>query len=266
MLTRLAYGIICQDIIRNKAVTKIIGSKIVHYTVVSSTMDAARSMAMNGTEEGTVVVAEEQTGGRGRLSRRWLAPTGSSILLSVVLKPPMEKLTALNMVAALAVVQAIERATGLAATIKWPNDVLIDGKKVCGILLETDIARDKVNWVIVGLGLNVNLDVTSLPEMPTQPTSLSTALGHEVDREELLRALLRQFDDLYQALLAGQPVRQQWLERLDTLGKEVTVTLGDTIEKGVAESVDEQGSLLLRRADGSLAVIVAGDVTLRPPH
>lgn len=253
-----------QPVLSSGPVAKIIGSKVVRYAAVSSTMDAARDLAIGGAEEGTVVLAEKQTGGRGRLGRRWLAPPGTSILMSIVLRPPIEKLTALNMVAALAVARAIEQATGLEARIKWPNDVLIDSRKVCGILLETDIARDKVNWVIVGIGLNVNLDVAALPEMPTPPTSLSTALGRKVDKEELLRALLLQLDKLYQALLAGQPVRQLWLERLDTLGKEVTVTIGDTVERGVAESVDDQGSLLLRRADGSLAVIVAGDVTLRP--
>lgn len=227
-------------------------------------MDVARSLAVGGAEEGTVVMAEEQTAGRGRLSRRWLATPGSSLLLSVVLRPPLEKLTALNMVAALAVVRAIQQVTGLAASIKWPNDVLIDGNKVCGILVESDIAKEVVNWVIVGIGLNVNLDVSTLPGLEAPATSLSAALGCQVSRTELLHTLLQQFDELYRALLQGQPVRQQWLERLNTLGKEVTVRLGNSVEQGVAESVDEQGSLLLRRTDGSLTVIVAGDVTLRP--
>lgn len=244
--------------------TRIVGSQIVNYNSVSSTMDVARSLAIAGAREGTVVVAEEQTAGRGRLSRRWLAPPGSSLLLSVILKPPPSKLSALSMMAALAVSRSIEQATGLAASIKWPNDVLLGGKKVCGILIESDMVKEAVNWAIIGIGINVNLDVSSLPGLETPATSLSSALGHQVSRPELLHTLLQELDELYQLLLQGQPVQQHWLERLDTLGKEVTVRQGDRIERGVAESVDEQGRLLLRRADGSLTMIVAGDVTLRP--
>jgi len=240
-----------------------VGHNIIYYPVTSSTMDVARQAAADGAAEGTIVIADEQTAGRGRLGRKWLSPPESSVLLSIILYPKLEELPRLTMAACLAVARSIERVTGLKPTIKWPNDVLIQGKKVSGVLIESDVQGDRVNYAIVGLALNVNLDPSSIPEIAETATSLKEALGHEVSRLEVLRALLGEFEDLYSALRRGEPIEREWRRRLETLGREVTVRSGQEVREGYAESVDEDGNLLLRLRDGSLVTIAAGDVTLR---
>ena len=243
--------------------TKFVGHNILYYPVTSSTMDMARQAVRDGAAEGTIVVADQQTAGRGRLGRKWLSPPDSSILLSIILYPRLHELPRLNMAACLAVARSIEKATGLKPTIKWPNDVLIDGKKVSGILIESDVQRDAVNYVIVGLALNVNLDPSSIPEIAETATSLKQVLGHDVSRLEMLESLLAEFEKLYSTMRRGEPIDEEWRGRLETLGKEVTVTCGQDVREGYAESVDEDGNLLLRLEDGRLMTIAAGDVTLR---
>jgi BirA family biotin operon repressor/biotin-[acetyl-CoA-carboxylase] ligase len=167
------------------------------------------------------------------------------------------------MVAALAVARSIEKLTGLEPAIKWPNDVLIDGKKVSGVLIESDVQGDTVNYAIVGIALNVNLDPSSIPEISETATSLKQVLGREVSRFHVLESLLGEFEKLYQALRRGEPIDSEWRRRLETLGKKVAVRCGDELKEGYAESVDDEGNLLLRCPDGSMVTIAAGDVTLR---
>jgi BirA family biotin operon repressor/biotin-[acetyl-CoA-carboxylase] ligase len=242
--------------------TKFIGQNILYYPVTSSTMDVAKEAVRDGAEEGTIVIADHQTAGRGRLGRKWLALPDSSILLSIILRPNLEQLPRLNMAAALAVARSIEKVTGLKPIIKWPNDVLIEGRKVSGALIESDVRQDRVDSAILGIGLNVNLDPSTIPEISETATSLRQVLRQEVSRLEMLQALLGEFDELYQALRRGQSIDREWRRRLETLGREVTVKCGDEIKQGYAESVDEEGNLLLRLPDGSLVTIAAGDVTL----
>jgi len=249
--------------LRSKLKTRFVGHTILFYPVTTSTMDMARRAAAGGAEEGTIVLAEEQTAGKGRLGRQWFAPPGSSLLISIILRPELGQLSKLNMVAALAVAESVERVTGTPATIKWPNDVLIEGRKVSGILMESQVQEGQVEFAIVGIGLNVNLDPSTLPQTAFPATTLRAVAGHEVSRLEVLVSLLQEFEQLYQALCRGEPIHQRWLSRLETLGRKVRVSLGDRVEEGYAESVDEQGNLMLRRPDGSLVTIVAGDVTLR---
>jgi len=167
------------------------------------------------------------------------------------------------MVASLAVADSIEQVTGLKAQLKWPNDVLVNGKKVCGILVESDVKGDKVDCAVIGIGINVNLEVSEFPQIAPMATSLSQELGRKVSRRALVQSLLFQAEKLYLALADGDSVFKQWRDRLVTLGKKVQVSSGETTCKGVAESVAPDGSLLLRQPDGSLLKIVAGDVTLR---
>lgn len=249
--------------LRRRLKTKFIGHNILYYAVTSSTMDVAKQAIRDGAEEGTIVIADHQTAGRGRLGRTWLSPPDSSILLSIILFPDLEQLPRLTMVACLAVAQSIEKVTGLEPVIKWPNDVLIDGKKVSGVLIESDVQGDTVNYAIVGIALNVNLDPSSIPEISETATSLKQVLGREVSRLQVLESLLGQFEELYQALRRGEPIDKEWRRRLETLGKEVAVRCGGEVKEGYAESVDDEGNLLLRRPDGSLLTIAAGDVTLR---
>jgi len=244
--------------------THFVGQRTLYYPRLTTTMEAARQEALQGTDEGTVVIAEEQTAARGRLKRTWLSPQGN-IALSLVLYPDKDRLYSLTMVASLAVVHSIEMITGLRPQLKWPNDVLLGGKKVCGILIESSVRAEKVDYAIVGIGINVNLDVDSYPEIRPVATTLSHELGREVSRLCLVQCLLREIEHLYLASSAGETVYREWQSRLATLGKAVCVisASGETMSEGTAESVDRDGSLVLRRADGSLTRVLAGDVSLR---
>ena len=249
--------------LRRELKTKFIGHNILYYPVTSSTMDAAKEAVKQGAEEGTIVIADHQTAGRGRFGRQWWAPPDSSILLSIILYPKLEELPRLSMAATLAVAQSIEKVTGLKPVIKWPNDVLIEGKKTSGILIESKVQDETVSYAILGIAVNVNLDPTSNPEISETATSLRQVLKREVSRLEILPALLSEFEELYNALRRGEPIDRLWLRQLETLGRDITITCGSEVWQGCAESVDDDGNLLLRRPDGSLLTIAAGDVTLR---
>lgn len=249
------------DISRNLK-TELIGKKVIAYPSLSSTNDIAKREARKGAREGTVILAEEQTAGRGRLKRAWLSPKGS-IALSIILHPTPAQLPSLIMVASLAVAHCIEEVSGLETQIKWPNDVLINGKKVCGILIESDVRGSAVDYAVIGIGINVNLKPADFPEIAATATSLAQELGREISRREMIRCLLVEAENLYLALPEDDSVFREWRDRLVTLGKEVELISGKTSYQGVAESVANDGSLLLRQPDGSLIKIVAGDVSLR---
>ena len=239
------------------------GRKTLYHPITTSTMDVAKRAIADGAREGTIVLADHQTAGRGRLGRKWLSSPEDSVLVSVILYPEMEELRVLNMVAALAVAQTVERLTDLAPVIKWPNDVLIEGKKVSGALIESDIQGDAANSAVVGIGMNVNLDPTSIPDIAETATSLRQMTEHDFSRRDVLAVLLREFEELCLALRHGEPVHREWERRLETLGRDISVRRGEDVWEGRAESVDRDGNLLLRRPDGSLTTIVAGEVTLR---
>jgi BirA family biotin operon repressor/biotin-[acetyl-CoA-carboxylase] ligase len=254
-------NLLATDITR-KLKTDFIGRKVIAYPSLTSTNDTARREAKKGAREGTVILAEEQTAGRGRIKRAWLSPKGS-IALSIILHPTPAQLPFLIMVASLAVARCIEKVGGLETQIKWPNDVLINDKKVCGILIESDVKGKAVDYAIIGIGINVNLKTADFPEIAATATSLSHELGRELSRREMIRCLLVEAENLYLALPEGDIVFREWRDRLVTLGKEVEVSSGKTGYKGIAESVASDGSLLLRQPDGNLMKIVAGDVSLR---
>ncbi len=242
--------------------TRFVGRRVIYYPSLTSTNEAAKREAKQGTAEGTVIIADQQTAGKGRLRRVWLSPKGN-IALSIILHPSSAYLPSLIMLASLAVVHAIAATTGLKAEIKWPNDVLINGKKVCGILIENDVRGNIVNYSVLGIGINVNLRVADFPDILPIATSLSYELGRDVSHLELARHLLTEIESLYLALSSGESIYEEWRDNLVTLGKRVRVTAGETIHEGIAEGVARDGSLLLRGLDGNLNRIVAGDVTLR---
>ena len=242
--------------------TRFVGQRVIHYPSLTSTMEVAKREAQQGAAEGTVVIADEQTAGKGRLERVWLSPRGN-IAMSIILYPSLSYLPSLIMLASLAVVRSIEAATGLKSQIKWPNDVLINGRKVCGILIESDVQGNTVNYSIIGIGINVNIRLADFPEILPIATSLSHELGRDVSRLSVIRYLLVEIEKLYLTLSTGGSVYQEWRDSLVTVGRRVRVTTGQAIYEGVAESVAADGSLLLRGSDGSLTKIVAGDVTLR---
>ena len=250
------------DLITARINTRIIGRKIFYYPTLSSTIDVAKDLLTGKVEEGTVVIADEQIAGRGRLNRAWSSPRGS-IAMSIILCPLLEQLPGLIMVISLAVRRAIKQTTGIEADIKWPNDLLIHGRKVCGILIENDIRGKDVRWSIVSPGININVDKSQLLKFSDSATSLSIETGRQISTLQFVANLLEAMDLYYARLSNGEAIYNEWRDRMITIGKEVQVTGNGEEIIGIAESVDIQGCLLVRRHDGSIARIVAGDVTLR---
>ena len=242
--------------------TRFIGQRVVYFPSHTSTMEAAKEEARRGVAGGTVVIAGEQTAGKGRNKRVWLSPKGS-IALSVLLYPNVSQLPCLIMLASVAVARGIEAVAGLKTQLKWPNDVLIKDKKVCGILIENELKGNKVAWAIIGIGINVNNRMEDFSEIADTATSLCDELGRELSRVGIVRQLLVEMEKLYLSLEDGDDIYKEWRRRLITLGKRVRVISGEDVIYGVAEDVDRDGSLLLRHNDGSISRIVAGDVTLR---
>jgi len=242
--------------------TSFIGQRIIYHSRLTSTMDTAHWEAQKGAAGGTVIIAGEQTGGRGRARRTWLSPPGN-IALSVILHPDISLLHYLIMIASLAVVRSIEAVTGLKPQIKWPNDILINGKKICGILIENEVKGDQVTYAIIGIGINVGLRPSDIPELSSIATSLNDEMGRDVSCLDIVRCLLVEMERLYLILPDGESVYREWRDRLVTLGRSVRVEAGNKVLEGIAESVDRSGALILRHTDGSSTRVVAGDVTLR---
>lgn len=240
---------------------RLIGRRIHHYDKIGSTMDEARRLALAGATEGTVVIAEEQTAGRGRFNRAWVSPRGENLSFSVILTPPASQLPYMNMAVTLAVARTIADCVSAQPTIKWPNDVRVGGLKISGILIESAIESEDAVCAVIGVGVNVNFDPSLYPEIADISTSLYRETGRRHSRTSVLRALLEYFDDSYAAVRADKSLTADWSAMLDTLGLTVHLrSQHDTIE-GIAESVDEQGNLLVRQRDGSLYTAAAGEVT-----
>lgn len=245
--------------------TAFVGQHVVYWPRTGSTNDEARRLAEAGLPDGTLVVADYQTAGRGRLGRVWQAPAGDCLLLSLVFRPSLAPGQAqrLTMACGLAVVDAIRAETGLEAGLKWPNDLVVGEAKVGGLLTELELGGDRVLYAVVGIGLNVNLDPARLAgDLQLPVTSLSHVLGRRVPRLPLLQALLRAMERRYLALQAGESPLAEWAARLVTLGRPVTVSGAGMSWAGVAEGVGLEGALLVRLADGRLEQVLAGDVTL----
>ena len=255
--------------------TAVIGCRVRCFHSLSSTMDTARRMAEGGAPEGVVVFAERQTQGRGRFDRPWVSPPSQNLTFSIILRPPLDRMRTLNMAASVALVEAIHATTGLTATVKWPNDIRVDGKKVAGLLIEARASFDGVEsgagHAILGVGLNVNHDPTPTLTPPAEATSLAVALGRPVDRLRVLKAFLRSLDALYAWEAGEEELFQRWRGLLDTLGQRVRVAWAGAqeapstawpVEEGVAIDVHRGGDLVLRRDDGSTVTLNAGEVTV----
>ena len=257
-------GNLVAETLRGGLFTRIVGKRLLFFQEVGSTMDEAKLRAERGTEEGTVVVAETQTASRGRQGRAWVSRSGN-LYLSVVLYPSLQTLPYLNSLCGVAVVRAITNISGLKPRIKWPNDILLDGKKVAGVLLESAIAGDEVRHSIVGIGINVALEADEIDEIAGDAISLNHASAGDIPRDELLREILQQLDGLYIQLNHGNTPVEEWEELLDTLGQRVRVSWQGEEYVGFADGIDAQGSLLLRQDDSQVRTLAAGDATsLRP--
>ena len=233
----------------------------------TSTNAVIERLARDGVKEGVVVFAESQTKGRGRLGRKWLSPARKGLWFSVLLRPAMRPatVTQLTIAACTALFRSIQGQTGLLPEIKWPNDILIRGKKVAGILTELYAELDKVKYVILGMGIDVNLAAGEFPEdLRKLATSLRIETGQRQNRAQLAVRILRELDHDYDRICAGQfeAVADEWEEHCSTLGRNVTVHIGDREIRGSAESLDSEGALLLRTQHGRLERIIGGDVSV----
>jgi len=250
--------------IRHGLRTRLFGGKIYCFRSIDSTSSCARAIASCGAAEGTVVYAEEQTEGRGRHGRTWLASPGKNLMFSVILRPAVspQTMTLFPLYAAVAVAEGIGESTGLAVGCKWPNDLLIAGKKTAGILLEGALNPESIEYVIVGIGINVN-QRTFPPDLAQKATSLSLASRREHDRRDVLQAVLRTLETRYKELTVSGPgsLLSSWLEKSPMLNRPVSVLHEGQTVTGIMKGLSPQGGMILS-VDGSDRVLHAGDATI----
>jgi len=248
--------------------TKHLGRSILFSREVDSTNEWAKELAMYEAREGTVVIAEIQRKGRGRLGREWISPTGG-LWFSLILRPNLRPAEAvkLTFVAGLAVAKVLREMFHLKAETKWPNDVLVNGRKICGILTEMNTTGETVNFVVVGVGINANFDAEKVfpEELKKVATSLENELGRKVQLEELFRNLLERLENLHELFTKEgfKPVLQEWKNYARFLGRQVEVTGPTEKLSGLALDVDNDGALVLELKDEMIKRVFAGDVSLR---
>ncbi|RSL33437.1 biotin--[acetyl-CoA-carboxylase] ligase [Salibacterium salarium] len=254
------------DEIKARLHTKKMGHSIIYKKEVTSTQEVAHELARNGAEEGTVVVAETQQKGKGRLNREWHSPSGTGLWFSLILRPDVipQKAPQLTLLTAVAVTEGIMEATGIQAQIKWPNDILIDDKKTAGILTEMQSEPDRVQAVIIGIGLNINQQAEHFPaELLTKATSLALENdGTTFQRADVISAILKRIEQWYFHFLqyGFKEIRKRWESLAVTIGKEITaVTMTKTVS-GLAEGITEDGVLLLKKQDGTTEYIYSADI------
>jgi BirA family biotin operon repressor/biotin-[acetyl-CoA-carboxylase] ligase len=255
------------DLLARLGRTKIVGRDIRVFEQTTSTNDVIERLARDGVKEGAVVFAESQTKGRGRLGRSWTSPARKGLWFSVLLRPELhpQEATQLTVASATALRRAIQSATGLNPEIKWPNDILVRGRKAAGILTELSAELDKVRHVILGIGVDVNLGTNEFPaELRRTATSLKIEAGETISRPELATAIMRELDYDYGRVCGNlfADVADEWEAHCTTIGRAVTIQIGGRRVTGRAESLDDNGALLLRTEHGHLERIVGGDVTL----
>lgn len=253
--------------------TRVMGQPAIHvFQDTDSTNLQAKILANQGAAEGTVVVADTQTHGRGRRGRAWFSPPGRSIYTSLILRPPMAPFQApqITLMTAVAVTKSLNRKTGLNAKIKWPNDILVQGKKIAGILTEISTEMDVVDFVVVGLGMNIH---TRREEMPSEIQDIATSIYIEsetrVSRSTLLCSLLEDFEVCYEQLIneGFGPIMDQWRTMTDIIGQRVYVDVMNTRHIGSVQAVDDDGVLILKDDQGNTHRIFSGDVTrIRPKY
>jgi BirA family biotin operon repressor/biotin-[acetyl-CoA-carboxylase] ligase len=251
--------------VTTKLDSKVFGSNVFTLEKADSTQNSLRSIAEGGGREGVIVIAMEQTHGKGRLGREWLSPKGG-LWFSLLLRPKLQptELHKLTLLFGLAVARCLDRL-GLDPRLRWPNDVLIGGRKVCGILMEVSAETERINYVLVGIGVNANFSVHLLGgDLPARSTTLMDALERKVDRALLLANILGESERLYGKAISGGfgEIIRAWKEKSCTIGSRVTVTSSGMPIRGVAEGLDQNGFLAVRLTDGRLLTVSSGDVHL----
>jgi BirA family transcriptional regulator, biotin operon repressor / biotin---[acetyl-CoA-carboxylase] ligase len=243
--------------------TKIFGRKIYAYNSADSTNTIAYNLAEQAEPEGALIVAEKQTKGKGRMGRHWVSPQGSGIYMSLILKPKISPTEAgkITLISSVAVAKTIRKITGLKALIKWPNDVYINDSKVCGILTEMSAELDLINFIIMGIGININTPKSSLPDMAT---SLFLETKEKVNRITFLQSLLGEIEIYYNKLVKGgfSDIINDWRDLSLTLGKRINVEWRKQIIQGQAMDIDDSGALIVRDDFGFSHHILSGDVSV----
>lgn len=266
-LLETPHRLLGEDIASRLGPVKVVGRQIQVFRETSSTNEVALRLAGDGVAEGAVVFAERQSRGRGRLGRAWFGSTGKSVLTSLLLRPSLRPAEAarLTIIAAAATVRAIEKLTTVRPSIKWPNDVIVGERKLAGILTEMRAEPDRIHYLVLGIGLNVNQTKTDFPEPLRRRCSSLQILTEQVwNRATVAAALLKELDWDYQRMKEGRfaEVAAEWQSRCATLGRQVAVQFGKSIIHGRAEAIDGDGALLLRTGTGLVKRILGGDVLL----
>jgi BirA family biotin operon repressor/biotin-[acetyl-CoA-carboxylase] ligase len=258
------------ELIQTKLQTSILGRSLLYVDEVESTNTWAHSLVMEGAAEGTLVIAEHQTSGRGRMGRKWHSPKGKGLWMSLVLKPriPLQYAPQLTLLVAVALCRSIRKLTAVNVGIKWPNDLLVDGKKISGILLESSADEEKLQHVIAGVGISVNLDPDDFPEeIRDVASSLSIQAHRKIDRAELLCHFLVELESLYELYheQGFAPIKLLWEALNVSIGCMVRQqTAKDGLIEGIAEGIDDHGALEVRLADGTSARWYSSNVEFGP--
>lgn len=243
------------------------GKNLYFFEEVDSTNNVVRTLAEQGAPEGTLAVAANQTAGKGRRGRSWVAPAGSSIMMSILLRPDFspERASMLTLVMAMAVARGIREMTGLEAGIKWPNDIVADGRKLCGILTEMSTEIEYIRYVVIGIGINVSMK--EFPEELSQKaTSLELCLGHPVKRAPLIDACMRAFEVYYEKYLQTLDLsllQEEYNRELVNVGRSVTVLAPAGEYTGISHGINREGELIVELADGEIRNVVSGEVSVR---
>lgn len=247
---------------------EIIGREIIFLDSTSSTNDVANEIgSKEKTPEGTVIIADEQKSGRGRFGRNWISPPGVNLYFTVILKPALfpENISIITLAVAVAVASSVREYTGLGAEIKWPNDILIHGRKIGGILVEMKSMGKHIDFINVGIGLNVNMQLDTLPEdIRPFTTSLQAESKTDIDRCSLLNAILNKLEQMYKMVLNGdkQTLINEWIRLNCTIGKKVSVQISNRIMRGVADSVNDNGELRIRLESGKIETVNSGEIKI----
>ncbi len=246
---------------------KKIGGSVHYFQEIDSTNIMACRLARDGAPEGTIVVADAQGKGKGRLNRVWQSPPGRNLYVSIILRPSIAPPAApqLTLVAGVAAADLLAVYCPKGVTIKWPNDVLISGKKVCGILTEMHSSARGVDFIVLGVGMNINMNREDFePALRDTATSLKIETGETLDRTEVISGLLNLFETWYMVFLrTGFPgVRDAWLRHADILGRQIRVVFREDTQTGVVMGIDDDGTIVMKGADGTTQRVIAGDVYL----
>lgn len=248
--------------------TRLIGNKIVSFAQVTSTNEVAKELAIKGEVSGTIIISEQQTKGKGRLGRHWESPYGKGIWCSVILRPsilPMEA-PKYTFISAVAVVEAIREVANLEAKIKWPNDLIINGKKMCGILTELSAEIERINFIILGIGINVNHTLNDFPEeLHDLATSVFLETGNIQSRVKLIRAIISKLEEKNKLFTnhGFSAILDLWKQYSATIGQEIIVKAQEESYEGIAEDIDDLGQLVVRLPGGETYKVLAGDVSIR---